>query len=467
MLYVITVCLIEYRGFSKRRREYKELEHFAEFLSNLNYEFYLCKSITESIFRAAESVPENLKRKLEELCIVLEDDSKAEVWEDFKVPKHMKSFKLFAIQCRNALQYGSGKSGEASEFTRNMTELRRDVQNECYKRAQAGFLFAGMGLVSALSIAFLPLIKQWGCKNMSNLGKFYNGSLGQFTSGILCIVALCCYGFVALIRSMDKTVYKRPAILNRIYDGYLFQKISEKYKGCNMEKRARVRLHRAGIYRNGMEYWCSCIAAAVLFMSGAGWFLREKAIQWVLLGMVLSGVLGGIAMAGVYRYLGYLRELGMSGEVLGLQSVIMLVYNVPNMTLSRLLEILEEYGEVFRRSLAECADRYSYEESDALTKMREGESDMGFRQLAGRIAVSEQIGLKRAFSELAADRLFFREQQRLDTEQELRKKAANAQFFAFAPMMLILFAYLIIPFLISGFVQMSDIFTQMQQIRQF
>ena len=41
--------------------------------------------------------------------------------------------------------------------------------------------------------------------------------------------------------------------------------------------------------------------------------------------------------------------------------------------------------------------------------------------------VSERIGLVKAFSELAEDRHFFREQQRLDTEQELKKRAANGQ----------------------------------------
>lgn len=467
MLYLIAVCLIEYKGFRRRTKEYRELEHFAEFLSNLKYEFYLCKSVTESIFRAAEQVSGSLKKRLEELCFLLEDEEDESMITEYRCPGYLKHLKLFFVQCQNAVQYGSGNSGAESEFARNMTELRRDVQNECYKRSQANFLFAGMGLITSIPIVFLPLIKKWGSTNMSELEAFYEGTSGKLTVVVLGLITVCSYGFLMLIRRVDGTVYQRPAFLYRIFDCNIFQKVAKRFDGCKTEEKARIRLYDAGIYRSGTEYWIMCGAAAVTLAFCIGLMLRRANFWVIATGVFFGGLLGTTVVMGVYRYFGYLRRLGMEGEVLGLQSIILLLFEVPNMTILKLLGILEEYAQLFRRSLVHCTDQYVSEETEALIQLRFAETNPAFRQLASRIAVSERIGLLHAFSEIAADRHFFREQQRLDMEQELRKRAANAQVVAFAPMMFLLFAYLIIPFLVASFGQMREIFTEMEQIRFF
>lgn len=467
MLYMIAVCLIEYKGFRRRTKEYRELEHFAEFLSNLKYEFYLCKSVTESIFRAAEQMSGSLKKRLEELCFLLEGEEAGNMIAEYRCPRYLKHLKLFFVQCQNTVQYGSGNSGAESEFARNMTELRRDVQNECYKRSQANFLFAGMGVITSIPIVFLPLIKQWGSTNMSELKSFYEGTPGKLTAMVLGLVTMCSYGLLMLLRRVDGTVYQRPAFLCRIFDYSFFRKVAKRFEGRPAEEKARIRLYDAGIYRSGTEYWFICGASAVFLALCTGWMLRRVNFWWIAAGVFFGGVFGATVMIGVYRYFGYLRRLGMEGEVLGLQSVILLLFEVPNMTILKLLGILEEYAELFRRSLAHCTDQYVSEETEALIRLRVAETNPAFRQLASRIAVSERIGLSRAFSEIAADRQFFREQQRLDMEQELRKRSANAQIVAFAPMMFLLFAYLIIPFLVASFGQMREIFMEMEQIRFF
>lgn len=464
---MIAVCLIEYKGFRRRTKEYGELEHFAEFLSNLKYEFYLCKSVTESIFRAAEHVPGSLKKRLEELCSLLEGEESESMIAEYQCPRYLKHLKLFFVQCQNTVQYGSGNSGAESEFARNMTELRRDVQNECYKRSQANFLFAGMGLITSMPIAFVPLIKQWGSNNMSELKAFYEGIPGKLTVVFLLAITLCGYGLLGLLRRVDGRVYQRPAIISRIFDCSIFQKIAMRFEGCTAEEKARIRLNDAGIYRSGTEYWIVCGAVAVFMAFCAGWMLRRVNFLWAAAGFFFGGMFGVAITMGIYRYFGYLRRLGMEGEVLGLQSVILLLFEVPNMTILKLLGILEEYAQLFRRSLVHCTDQYVSEESEALMQLRFAETNPEFRQLASRLAVSERVGLSHAFSEIAADRQFFREQQRLDMEQELRKRAANAQIVAFAPMMFLLFTYLIIPFLVASFGQMREIFTEMEQIRFF
>lgn len=423
MLYFFTVCLLEYRGFQKRRKEYRELEHFAEFLANLNYEFYVCKSVTESIFRAAEYMPGNLRRKLEEICFLLEGEDAETAVAEYRYPLHLKYLKLFFIQCQNAVQYGSGKPGTESVFVKNMTELRRDVQNECYKRSQAAFLFAGLGLVAAVPVVFVPLVRKFGTVNMPELKNFYEGAAGRLIVIAVSIVTVCSYALLTIVRKTNSTFYRRPRFL------------------------------------------CAAAAGGLSFCTA--WVMRGEGIGRITAAVLVSAVLGAGMVLLFYRYAGYLRKIGMGGEVLGLQSVIFMLYDVPNMTVMKLLSALEDYAELFQKTLIACADRYAAEESEALELLRGEETYPAFRQLAGRIAISERIGLLRAFSGIAADRQFFREQQRLDTEQELKKKAANAQILAFVPMALLLFFYLILPFLFASIGQMSEIFKEMEQIRYF
>lgn len=422
MLYFIAVCLLEYKGFQKRKREYRELEHFAEFLINLNYEFYICKSITESIFRAAESVPGSLKRRLEEICFLLEGEDMESAVAEYQYPKHLKYLKLFLIQCQNAVQYGSGKIGTESVFVKNMTELRRDVQNECYKRSQAVFLFAGLGLVAAVPIVFVPLIRQFGIANMRELADFYEGTAGQITVAAVFVLTACSYALLIILRKENWTVYQNPKLVR--------------------------------------------MAAACLPLCAA-WVMQKESIGRITTAVFISALLGVAAVKIFYRYLEYLRRIGMGGEVLGLQSVILMLYDVPNMTVMKLLATLEDYAELFRKTIVRCTDRYAAEENEALELLYEEESYPAFKQLAGRIAISERVGLSHAFSEIASDRQFFREQQRLDMEQELKKKAANAQILAFAPMVFLLFFYLILPFLVASVGQMAEIFTEMDQMKYF
>ncbi len=466
-LYFAGICLTEYRSFQKKRKEDTELAQFADFLSNLNYEFYLCKNVTEAIFRAAETVAGDLRKRLEEICFWLEEEESEAMAAECKYPRHLKYLKLFFVQCQNAVWYGSGKSGEETAFVRTMTELRRDVQNECYKRTQAGFLFAGLGLVAAVPIVFLPFIKCWGCGNMPELERFYNSTAGRLTETVLWFLTFCCYGLLIMLKRMDGTIYRRPECIQRLLEQEFFVKAAKKWEGTAPERYGRNKLRRIGIYRSGTEYFWVCGAAGVLLAGVALWLLRGESFGIRFMG---TGFAGGVGIAGgmfFYRYLAYLRTLGMSGEVLGLQSVVLLLYRVPNMTVMKLLSVLEDYAELFQRSLRHCSNAYAAEDEEAFIELRQEETYPAFRQLAGRLAVSERIGLVRAFSDIEKDRQFFREQERLDTEQTLKKRAANGQVLAFVPMMFLLFAELIIPFLAASLSQMSEIFLEMEQIRFF
>ena len=101
----------------------------------------------------------------------------------------------------------------------------------------------------------------------------------------------------------------------------------------------------------------------------------------------------------------------------------------------------------------------------ALQKLYDEVSYLPFRQMIARLMMSDKVGLREAFSDLATDRRYLREQLRIRREQERKKKAAYAQIAAFGPLFFLLFAYLIIPFLVMSLGQRGELFEQMDRLR--
>lgn len=315
-------------------------------------------------------MPGGLRKRLERVCFFLESEEAEEDVAEMEYPPHLKYLKMFFIQCQNAVQFGSGKNSTESVFVKNMTELRRDVQSECQKRLQSRYWFAGTGLVAAVPLAFLPLVKYWGSSTMVELQDFYTGRAGKLVAAVIGIVTAVCWWLIDGIR-------------------------------------------------------------------------KGRRNPW------------------------HLQKLCMENEVMGLQSVVLLLIDVPNITMQQILDALEEYAEWFHEAIARCADRYGAEETEAFLELRSETECAAFRQFAGQLIVSGRIGLARAFAEVGTDRNFFREQQRLHMEQELKKRTAGAQVIAFIPLLFLLFAYLIFPFLVASFGQMHAILDEMKQIRFF
>ena len=424
-------------GYRQRAKEYRELQHFAEFLSDLKDQFYFCKNVTESIFRAAERMPGSLRKRLEKVCFLLEEEDMRTVLFDEPLSGSGKFLRLFLVQCRSAVQYGSGKDGTESVFVRNMTELRRDVQNECYQRQQATYLFSGMGVVTVLPVVFLPFINWFGSITMEDLQAFYEGKAGRTIVAVFILLTVGCYFLLSLVRE---------SLFERGGTQMFFDRVSRE---------------------NGIRYRIFCgLCGTVVAIFSIFFFPVESFIGKAV--TFLCGAAFGIGVGiGLFKYFKYIRRLGMKGEVLGLQSMILLLTDVPNITIMQVLDILGSCGELFQKELLQCADEYAAEDVTALEQLFENAEHPAFREFAARILASERIGIKAAFEELAMDRVFFREQISLEREQEQKKKAANAQLMVFLPMAFLLFVYLIIPFLGISMKQMGNIFREMEQIRYF
>lgn len=378
MLCLVAVLVIEYKGYRCRKAEYRELEHFAEFLSDLKEYFYVCKNVTESIFRAAERMPENLRKRLEELSFLLEDDAWGITATEETVSAGGRYLRPFVIQCRSAIRYGSDGNGTESVFLKNMTELRRDVQEECAAKASSMYAFAGLGVITVIAAAFPVLIRKFGEFTMQEQISFYNGWRGHITIAVFLVITIGCYIFLQMIRNSE-----------------------------DLLKLGKMRV--------------------------------------------------------VYPH--FLWNMGRESEVMELQAMIVLLIDVPGITISDLLDALCSSSQRFRKPLLRCRDAYGAEDILALQRLYDEVTYAPFRRMVSGLLMADKVGLQDAFLDLVSDRRYMREQLRIRRDQERKKKAVYAQVAAFCPMFFLLFAYLIIPFLIMSFGQMGQIFNQMEQLR--
>lgn len=383
MICLVAILVTEYKSNKRRKEEYRELECFAEFLSDLKDHFYACKNVTEAIFRAAERMPGPLRKRLEEISALLEKDAWETTATEETVTERFRYLRPFVLQCRSAIRYGSGEKGAESVFLKNLTELRMDVKEECAARAASMYAFAGLGVITVIGTVFPVWIQKFGEMTMPDSGSFYRTWGGHVTVAVFLVMTVGCYLFLQGVRQSEES--SRPE-------------------------------------------------------NGGGKRRMYPRIFW---------------------------NLGKGSEVMELQGMIVLLMNVPGITLSDLLDVLCTGAQRFRRPLLRCRDAYGADDMAALQRLYEEVSYTPFRQMVGRLMMSDKVGLREAFSDLAADRRYLREQLRMRREQERKKKTAYAQIAAFCPMFFLLFAYLIIPFLVMSLGQMGELFGQMDRLRVY
>lgn len=168
--------------------------------------------------------------------------------------------------------------------------------------------------------------------------------------------------------------------------------------------------------------------------------------------LVISLIIAVIAYYVPYLMLLYRRRiirLGMDAEVVQFHSIILMLMYLDNISILVILETMEIFAGIFKTSIQECINDFNSGSEEALMSLKEKETCEVFRRLVDNLIVSDKIGIIKAFDEIAADRLYFTERRKQENEIILKKKADNATLIAYIPLMLIMTAYLIAPFIIQ------------------
>lgn len=154
------------------------------------------------------------------------------------------------------------------------------------------------------------------------------------------------------------------------------------------------------------------------------------------------------------------QNMNMENEVIQFHSIIIMLMYLPRMNVSIILEWLENFSEIFRTSITECVDNFTYDEEMAFRKLKEAEPFLPLIRIVQNLEACDKVGVEKAFDELAGQREYYIEKRKQDNEIQLSNKGVIGKVLAYIPLFLTIGLYLIIPFVLESIRMFLSYITQ-------
>lgn len=159
-----------------------------------------------------------------------------------------------------------------------------------------------------------------------------------------------------------------------------------------------------------------------------------------------------------------LSDNKMQDEVMQFQSLIHMLKRVPGISAVDVLEKMEDFAEIFRPSLQQCINEYNISDNDALERIYSKEKYAGFRKIIDCFMMVDEMGVEDAFDEISSEITSFKENRKLERRILLENEGLLGALIAIMPGGLIIFGYLLCPFLIRSVQIFSAYQSQLQQL---
>lgn len=166
------------------------------------------------------------------------------------------------------------------------------------------------------------------------------------------------------------------------------------------------------------------------------------------------------ASDGLFYFRLFLQGREKEDEVMQFQMIILMLMYLPKVNVERILTWLEQNSHIFREALTACLDRYSYNEEEALHKLKEEEPFFPFVRIVENLEACDRVGIEQAFDELVGERDYYLEKRKQENDILIENRAAFARVIAYLPLVVILGCYLIIPFIVESISELMKYFVE-------
>lgn len=184
-------------------------------------------------------------------------------------------------------------------------------------------------------------------------------------------------------------------------------------------------------------------------------YRREKFDPLDILLVILCTVLG-------FGYPGFMLDVRggivdnkMQDEVIQFQSLINMQSRVHGITSMTILESMEEFSYIFKPAIQQCINEFNIDDIAALQRLYNTETYPGFRKIVDNFLMVDEVGLELAFAEVGAEIVNFKEDRKLERQMMLDDEVTLGTILAVIPGGLILFGYLLIPFMYKAMTQFN------------
>ncbi len=187
---------------------------------------------------------------------------------------------------------------------------------------------------------------------------------------------------------------------------------------------------------------------------------------WEVMLALLIGLGGYYAPAGLLLFQRRMRNMEMKHEVDQFHSVIAMLSEMDRMSVEHLLEWMERFAFIFKEPIQHCILHYEHGAEQALEQLKEEAPFLPFVRTVEKLQLAvEKIPIRQAFDDLESEQTFAQEQRKQDYERLIETKAGWGKMIGFAPMMSLIFCYLVFPLVYVSLNQMSVYYEQIQKIQ--
>lgn len=159
-----------------------------------------------------------------------------------------------------------------------------------------------------------------------------------------------------------------------------------------------------------------------------------------------------------------MRQMVMDDEVIQFQSIILMIMFIDRMTVETVLEWMENFANIFKKSIEDCINNLQSGEIEALEELKQKEPYEPFVNIIEKLQMCDKIGIEKAFDEIGVERFNYQEKRKLENEIYTSNKTNYATIMAWMPFVTTIGLYLIIPFMIEGFTQLITYLNQMNNL---
>jgi uncharacterized protein YqhQ len=136
------------------------------------------------------------------------------------------------------------------------------------------------------------------------------------------------------------------------------------------------------------------------------------------------------------------------------------------MSVEHLLEWMERFSVIFKEPIQHCLLHYEHGAEQALEELKEAAPFLPFVRTVEKLQLAvEKIPIRQAFDDLESEQAFAQEQRKQDYERLIETKAGWGKMIGFAPMMSLIFGYLVFPLVYVSLSQMSVYYEQIHKIQ--
>jgi hypothetical protein len=195
--------------------------------------------------------------------------------------------------------------------------------------------------------------------------------------------------------------------------------------------------------------------------------LNQPLLAWWEAFLAFAAGWGGYVLpVGIRLFHRRMRQMEMKHEVDQLQAVIAMLAEMDRMSVEQLLLWMEQFANVFKDPLQACLLHFEQGEEQALAQLKEDAPFLPFVRIVEKLEMASQhLTIRQAFDDLDAEQAFAREQRKQEYEQLIEQKAGWGRWIGFAPLMTLIFGYLVIPLVIVSLHQMTAYYDQLHRIQ--